>query len=62
MRSPFGINAPWFQHAEPLEVERLAKLHVRIERKRALLKEVTDERKRIMTRCIRRMRRSDGRE
>ena len=48
MAEPFGINAPWFQHAEPLEVERLAKLHLRIERKRELLKEVTDERKRIM--------------
>lgn len=62
MAEPFGINAPWFKHAEPKEVERLAKLHVRIERKRALLKEVTEERKRIMMRCIRRMRRSEGKE
>jgi hypothetical protein len=43
-----------------MELRRLAKLHVRIERKRAAMKELVGERQRIMNRCIRRMRRSEG--
>lgn len=57
---PFGIDAPWFQFAEPEEVERLAKLHVRIERRKLILSEDVGERKLIMKRCIRRMRRAAG--
>ncbi|AHD00463.1 hypothetical protein [Leisingera methylohalidivorans] len=57
---PFGIDAPWFQFAEAEEVERLAKLHVRIERRKLILSEDVGERKLIMKRCIRRMRRAAG--
>lgn len=57
---PFGIDAPWFQFAEAEEVERLAKLHVRIERRKLILSEDVGERTLIMKRCIRRMRRAAG--
>lgn len=57
---PFGIDASWFQFANAEEVERLAKLHVRIERRKLILADDVGERKLIMKRCIRRMRRADG--
>ncbi|MEW2911433.1 hypothetical protein [Leisingera sp. JC11] len=57
---PFGIDAPWFQFANAEEVERLAKLHVRIERRKLILSEDVNERKKIMKCCIRRMRRASG--
>jgi len=45
-----------------MELRRLAKLHVRIERKKAAMKELVSERQRIMNRCIRRMRRDQGKD
>ncbi|KIC12878.1 hypothetical protein RA19_00280 [Leisingera sp. ANG-M1] len=57
---PFGISAPWFQFANAEEVERLAKLHVRIERRQLILSDDIGERTKIMNRCIRRMRRAAG--
>lgn len=59
---PFGIDAPWFQFADAEQVERLAKLHVRIERRRLILSEDVSERKKIRDCCIRRMRRAAGKD
>jgi hypothetical protein len=60
LAEPFGISAPWFQFANPEEVERLAKLHVRIERRQMIVSDDIGERTKIMNRCIRRMRRAAG--
>lgn len=57
---PFGLKAAWLHFANELEVRRLAKLHVRIERKKAALSGLISERQSIMNRCIRRMRRASG--
>lgn len=56
----FGIHATWLRFADVLELRRLAKLHLRIERKKASMKVLVGERQRIMNRCIRRMRRFQG--
>ena len=58
--SVFGLRAAWLRFAEKREIIRLAKLHVRIERKEQALKELRAERTTIMNRCIRRMRRAAG--
>ena len=42
---PFGIKAAWIRFAKDVEVRRLAKLHMRIERRKASLKVLTDERR-----------------
>ncbi len=60
--TPFGVDAPWLQFANPEEIERLAKLQVRIERRKLILGEDVGERKLIMKRCIRRMRRVAGKD
>ena len=57
---PFGINAPWFQHAQMAEVEELAKLHAWIEARRRAIEELIQRRAKIRQRCIRRMRRAEG--
>lgn len=57
----FGLRAAWLRFAKEVELRRLAKLHVRIERKKASMKVLVGERQRIMNRCTRRMRRSSGR-
>ncbi|NRB17706.1 MAG: hypothetical protein HRU33_09120 [Rhodobacteraceae bacterium] len=57
---PFGLRAPWLHFADHMEIRRLAKLHMRIERKKAALAELVGERHTIMRRCIRRMRRAGG--
>ncbi|MEM7295669.1 MAG: hypothetical protein AAF330_03440 [Pseudomonadota bacterium] len=57
---PFGLRAAWLRFANEVELRRLAKLHVRIERKRRALSDMVAERSKIMSRCIRRMRRSQG--
>jgi hypothetical protein len=44
------------------EVERLARLNLRIERKEQTLAELRKERTTIMNRCIRRMRRAAGKD
>lgn len=59
---PFGIKSAWLHFAKAVEIKRLAILHVRIERKKAALHELVTERQKIMNRCIRRMRRADGRD
>lgn len=56
----FGLYAAWLRYADQRELRRLAKLHIRIERKKTALRDLTAERQRIMNRCIRRMRRSKG--
>jgi hypothetical protein len=62
IEEPFGIKAKWLAFAEMVELRRLAILNVRIERKKSSLKSLTDERRTIMMRCIRRMRRKDGKQ
>lgn len=57
---PFGLKAMWLHFAQEAELRRLAKLHVRIELKKANLSDLISERQTIMNRCIRRMRRSAG--
>ncbi len=57
---PFGLRAAWLRFANDLELRRLAKLHMRIERRQRGLSDLMAERKRIMNRCIRRMRRAEG--
>ncbi|TNJ48091.1 hypothetical protein [Phaeobacter sp. B1627] len=57
---PFGLRALWLHFANHLELKRLAKLHVRIELKKANLADLIAERQAIMNRCIRRMRRAKG--
>jgi len=59
---PFGIDAPWLHFARLLELTRLATLHVRIQRRQRAIDEMIKERRKIMMRCIRRMRRAGGRE
>ncbi|MBB3995916.1 hypothetical protein GGR95_003582 [Sulfitobacter undariae] len=56
----FGIQAAWLHFANEIEVRRLAKLHMRMERRKRGLDDLISERQRIMNRCIRRMRRSNG--
>lgn len=57
---PFGLRAAWLRLATELELRRLAKLHLRIQRRQQSLNEMIAERRLIMNRCIRRMRRADG--
>jgi hypothetical protein len=59
---PFKCGAPWTGHASEVELKRLAKLHGRITRRKQSLKELEAERKRIMNRCIKRMRRANGKD
>ncbi len=57
---PFGLRAAWLRFATNIKLRRLAKLHLRIERRKRGLDDLVAERKRIMNRCIRRMRRANG--
>ena len=57
---PFGLRAAWLHFANMVEVRRLAKLHGRINRRKQSLDELVAERQLIMNRCIRRMRRAQG--
>lgn len=59
---PFGIRSEWLTAATDTELRQLAKLHLRIERRRAGLAGLMGERRLIMMRCIRRLRRASGRE
>ena len=61
-RQPFQCGAPWTGHATEEELRRLARLQVRIEIRQRAVAEMIAERRRIMNRCIRRMRRSDGKD
>lgn len=57
---PFGLRAAWLHFANELELRRLAKLHLRIEHRKRGLDDLITERQKIMNRCIRRMRRTKG--
>jgi hypothetical protein len=57
---PFGLRAAWLHFANMIELRRLAQLHGRIYRRKQSLDELVAERQRIMNRCIRRMRRQQG--
>ncbi|WP_291733662.1 hypothetical protein [Leisingera sp. F5] len=57
---PFGIDAPWFQFADAEQIAHLAKIHVRIERRKLILADDYEERKKIRASCVRRMRRAAG--
>jgi len=57
---PFGLRAAWLHFANMVELRRLAQLHGRITRRKQSLDELVVERQRIMNRCIRRMRRQQG--
>lgn len=57
---PFGLRAAWLRFANEMELRRLAKLHTRIERRKRALRDLEGERRKIMMRCVRRMRRADG--
>lgn len=59
---PFGIGSNWLRMATDAELRRLAKLHLRIERRKAGLAREIAERQLIMNRCIRRMRREAGKD
>ena len=60
--APFGIGSNWLRAATDAELRRLAKLHLRIERRKAGLALEVAERQLIMNRCIRRMRRAAGKD
>lgn len=57
---PFGLRTAWLHFANELELRRLAKLHMRINRRKKSLDDLVAERQLIMNRCIRRMRRQNG--
>ena len=57
---PFGLRTPWLHFTKAIELRRLAKLQARINRLEARRAEIVSERQLIMNRCIRRMRRQDG--
>jgi len=59
---PFGLRARWLRFANDLELRRLAKLEVRIARRKKAIADLTHERQTIMNRCIRRMRRAEGKQ
>lgn len=59
---PFGLGAPWLRFTTALELRRLAILHVRIERRQRAIDDLMAERRLIMNRCIRRMRRAEGKQ
>jgi hypothetical protein len=59
---PFGLRAAWLRFANELELRRLAKLHMRIERRKRGIEDLVAERRLIMNRCIRRMRRAEGKD
>lgn len=54
----FGIGAAWLRFATEMELRRLAKLHVRIERKKRALADIRAERDVIAKRCEKRMQRA----
>lgn len=60
INEPFGLRAAWLAHANEDELRRLAVLHLRITRRKRSLDEMVGERTTIMNRCIKRMRRSQG--
>lgn len=57
---PFHCGAPWTAHANDAELRELALNEFRIAVKTRALKDMKAKRRQIMNRCIRRMRRADG--
>jgi hypothetical protein len=57
---PFQCGAPWTAFAKDCELRRLARLQARIDRKQRALSELKADRRQIMVRCVRRMRRERG--
>lgn len=57
---PFQCGAPWTAHATEADLKRLGVLQARINRRAQSDKEDKAERKKIMNKNIRRMRRADG--
>jgi hypothetical protein len=58
----FDCGAPWTGYASRDELIRLSRLQRRIEVKERGLRDLRAERTKIMMRCVRRMRRAEGRE
>lgn len=58
----FQCGAPWTAYAEDDELRELGRVEGRIQRKERALKELRRERTRVMMRCVRRMRRAEGKE
>ena len=56
------LPAPWNDYAKADEKQRLAVIERRLELKKATVEELLAERRKIMTRCIRRMRRAEDKE
>ena len=56
----FGLHAKWLKFANERQLRRLAKLHVRIERRLQAVEQMREERNAIMMVCVRRMRRARG--
>ncbi|MBN8189521.1 hypothetical protein JF540_22810 [Salipiger thiooxidans] len=56
-RDLFGLKAKWLRFADERQLRRLAKLHVRIERRKALIADDHAERLRIQDCCVKRMQR-----
>lgn len=54
------LHANWREFINSVEIERLATLDQRIERKKLILDYAIAERQKIMARAIRRMRRAAG--
>ncbi|MDO6587355.1 hypothetical protein Q4543_17725 [Salipiger sp. 1_MG-2023] len=59
-RDLFGLRAKWLRFADERQLRRLAKLHVRIERRKVLIAEDHAERLRIQDCCVKRMERAGG--
>lgn len=57
-----NVPAPWCDHVNDEENQRLATIEDRLERKMATVEELLAERRRIMHRAIRRMRRAEGKD
>lgn len=55
-------NAPWEDHLNDEEKQRLASLRLRRKLKEQTLSEISEEIERMMNRAIRRMRRAQGKE
>lgn len=58
----FECGAPWTAYADDVELKRLGKVHRRIVMRELALAELRAERTKIMRRCIRRMRRAEGKD
>jgi hypothetical protein len=57
-----SLPPKWLEHAKADEKQRLAVIEGRLNLKKATIDEALAERKLIMQRCVRRMRRKEGKE